>query len=55
MKLIVDAGIAVEWFFAESHTAETRRLPAYRIMLHAPGLLLSPPPCDRRLTVFMHR
>ena len=55
MKLIVDAGISVEWFFAESHTAEARRLPAHRIVLHASGLMFSPPPCDRRQTVFMHR
>ena len=41
MKLIVDAGISVEWFFTESHTAEARRLLAHRIVLHAPSFLLT--------------
>ena len=41
MKLIVDASIAVKWFFTESHTAEARRLLAHRIVLHAPGFLLT--------------
>ena len=41
MKLIVDASIAVKWFFTESHTAEARRLLAHRIVLHAPSLILT--------------
>ena len=41
MKLIVDASIAVKWFFTESHTAEARRLLAHRIVLHAPDLILT--------------
>ena len=41
MKLIVDASIAVKWFFTESHAAEARRLLAHRIVLHAPSFLLT--------------
>ena len=41
MKLIVDASIAVKWFFTESHTAEARRLLAHRIVLHAPSHILT--------------
>ena len=41
MKLIVDACIAVKWFFTESHTAEARRLLTPRIVLHAPSLILT--------------
>ncbi len=41
MKLIVDACIAVKWFFTESHTAEARRLLTPRIVLHAPSFILT--------------
>ena len=41
MKLIVDACIAVKWFFTESHTAEARRLLTHRIVLHAPSFILT--------------
>ncbi len=41
MKLIVDASVAVKWFFAETHSHEARQLLAPRIVLHAPDFILT--------------
>ena len=41
MKLIVDASVAVKWFFAESHSRESRQLLVPPMVLHAPDLILT--------------
>ena len=40
MKLIVDASVAVKWWFAEQGSVESRQLLAHRIVLYAPDFLL---------------
>lgn len=39
MKLIVDASVAVKWYFIEEGTVESRQLLAHRIDLHAPHFI----------------
>ena len=41
MKLVVDASIAVKWFFTEVNSHEARQLLAPRIVLHAPDFILT--------------
>ena len=41
MKLIVDASVAVKWWFTERNTAESQQLLSHRFVLYAPGLLLT--------------
>ena len=41
MKLVVDASVVVKWFVSESLSENARLLPAHRLELHAPGLLLA--------------
>lgn len=40
MKLVVDASVAVKWFFAEAHSDVARCLLAPGIYLHAPDFIL---------------
>ncbi len=41
MKLVVDASIAVKWFFTEVNSHDARQLLAPRIVLHAPDFILT--------------
>ena len=41
MKLVVDASVAVKWFFTESNSDEARQLLGPRIILHAPDFILT--------------
>lgn len=41
MKLIVDASVAVKWWFTERHTAGSRQLLSHGFVLCAPDLLLT--------------
>ena len=41
MKLIVDASVAVKWWFTEQGSVESRQLLAHRIVLYAPDFILT--------------